>query len=58
VIILVTVIIAVPVMMWTTTIFIRIYVAPKTFRHLTLTEPLPSQSAPAPLTYRRRKDRR
>src|SRR5262249_35119554 len=55
VIILVAVIIAVPVMMWTITIFIRSYVDPKTprFRHLTLTEPLPkpqaAQRAPAPL---------
>ena len=49
--ILVAVIIAVPVMMWTITIFIRSYVVrpTPTFRHLTLTEPLPSQSAPAPL---------
>jgi hypothetical protein len=57
--ILVVVIIAVPVMMWTITIFIRSYVAPKTFRHLTLTErpltaslppkPQAAQLAPAPL---------
>ena len=58
VIILVTVIIAAPVMMWTITIFIRNYVGPKTptFRHLTLTEtvslppkPQAAQRAPAPL---------
>ena len=62
VIILVAVIIAVPVMMWTITIFIHSYVErPKTptFRHLTLTEPLltaslppkpqAAQRAPAPL---------
>ena len=56
VIIPVAVIIAVPVMMWTITIFIRSYVGPKTptFGHLTLTEPLPprpqaAQRAPAPL---------
>jgi hypothetical protein len=55
VIILVAVIIAVPVMMWTITIFVRSYVEhPKTFRHLTLTESLPpkpqaAQLAPAPL---------
>ena len=55
VIILVAVIIAVPVMMWTITIFIRSYVGPKTpTLHLTLTEPLPpkpqaAQRAPAPL---------
>src|SRR5262245_10614945 len=61
VIILVAVIIAVPVMMWTATNFIRSYVGPKTptFRHLTLTEPpltaslhpkpQAAQSAPEPL---------
>jgi hypothetical protein len=56
VIILVAVIIAVPVMMWTFTIFIRSYAPTPTLRHLTLTEPasLPpkpqaAQSTPAPL---------
>jgi hypothetical protein len=55
VIIPVAVIIVVPVMMWTITIFIRSYVGPKTpTLHLTLTEPLPpkpqaAQRAPAPL---------
>jgi hypothetical protein len=49
-IILTAFIIAVPVMMWTTTIFIRSYVArpTPTFRHLTLTEPLLT-ATPAPL---------
>jgi hypothetical protein len=49
-IILTAFIIAVPVMMWTTTIFIRSYVARPmpTFRHLTLTEPLLT-ATPAPL---------
>jgi hypothetical protein len=47
VIILVGVIIAVPVMMWTTTIFVRSLVErPKTFRHLTLTEPPLTASLP------------
>jgi hypothetical protein len=45
VIILVAVIIAVPVMMWTITIFIRSYVKPP-IRHLTLTEPLLTASLP------------
>jgi hypothetical protein len=45
--ILVGVIIAVPVMMWTTTIFVRSLVErPKTFRHLTLTEPPLTASLP------------
>jgi hypothetical protein len=48
VIILLAVIIAVPVMMWTITIFIRSY-GPKTptFRRLTLIEPLPTATLPA-----------
>src|SRR5215470_14990234 len=56
-IILVAVIIAVPVMMWTITIFIRSYVERPTppFQRVTLTapslppKPQPAQSAPAPL---------
>ena len=48
VIILVAVIIAVPMMMWTTTIFIRSYVKTPPFRHLTLS-PQAAQRAPAPL---------
>ena len=48
VIILVAVIIAVPMMMWTTTIFIRSYVKTPPFRHLTLS-PQGAQRAPAPL---------
>ena len=48
VVILVAVIIAVPMMMWTTTIFIRSYVKTPPFRHLTLS-PQAAQRAPAPL---------
>jgi len=53
VIILAAVIIAVPVMMWTITTFIRSYVErPKapTFQHLTLTEPSQSPPPASPLT--------
>ena len=53
VIILAAVIIAVPVMMWTITTFIRSYVErPKapTFQHLTLTEPSQSSPPASPLT--------
>ena len=57
VIILVAVIIAVPMMMWTTTIFIRSYVKTPPFRQFDPVAP-GRATCPGTLAYRRWKDRR